>query len=171
MKKTEHVTLNISNSSSGNSPFNVFGASYNGFNIQTPNVSIGVPQSSAGQLQADNLNTAFTITEMKISVNNVDQLDVPFNIKTKEMTGQLTTIPFTPSDYTDPANAQPKLIDAKNLNIKVNGDVGFEGTLLPNTHMSIFVSFEYDYRPSNFIEGISNYFSSKVHRLLNLTGK
>lgn len=165
-KKQEHLTLKASNSSGTEQPFNLFGASYNGFDLDTANVTINVPQSSQGQVQADNMNTAFRIVEMKISVSNVDQLDVPIYIKTKDATGEESQVPFSPSDYTNPANEQDKLVDSGPINIPINSNVGFQGTLLPKSNMTLYVTLEYDYRPSNFINGMKNFFQTRVHKLM-----
>lgn len=170
-KKIEHLTFRVDNSASTPKEFNILGAEYNGFDLnKNPmgGVSVGVPQSSAAQAQADNLNTVFTITELKFRVSNVEQLSEPLYIKTKMATGELTEIPITPSDYTSPDNAQDKLVASGPVAIKINGNVGFRGTLLPKSKLTIFISLEYDYRPSNFIEQVRSFFSTPAHRLMRL---
>ena len=152
---TKNITFNIENNTPDVKQYNLLGASFNGEDISSPGLTVKVPQSSTKQVQRDNQSSVFVITAMKVKVSNLEQLDETINIVSKEMTGAATSNPITPSDYQNPANEQAKLIVMNQQTgfqpIKVWGNVGLQGNLLPKSNMTVTATIEYRFQPGNYL--------------------
>jgi len=132
----ETTTFEVSNSDPSPKPFRVLGDNWSG--IQVPGVSADVAESSLGQVTRDTLTNAWMIDKIKVITNNPNNFNHPLYVIYRSATGYMSKDPINLVNWQNPENAVNNIVvSPDNLNIKVTGDIGFEGILEPNSNMSI----------------------------------
>lgn len=159
----ETTTFEVSNNDPTPKQFRVLGDNWSG--AQAPGVDAEVAESSLGQVTRDTLTNAWMIEKFKVITNNPTNFSHPLYIIFRSATGYQAKQLIHMSNWQNPQDANPNIVvSPDNMNILVTGDIGFEGTLEPNSNMSI-IAFRKRYKgkgtkavnkSSNFLNDMLN---------------
>jgi hypothetical protein len=96
---------------------------------QHADVTVRVEESSHKEVQEDSKSSPFTITGLKLSVSNAQQLDQVIHVLHRSSTGKHSQSVYQPRNATSPQNLNPNMIDDSNFSMLVSGEDSLQFTL------------------------------------------
>jgi len=153
----ETTTFEVANNDPTPKQFRVMGDNWSG--AQAPGVSADVAESSLGQVTRDTLTNAWIIQKFKVITNNPANFGHPLYVIFRSSTGYVSKELIHMSSWQNPQDANPNIVvSPEDMNIIVTGNIGFEGTLEPNSNLSIIAYRKrYKGKPTKAVNKSSNY--------------